>query len=101
MTRTEVANLVEEELTRALGKHAGLLGLRESDSPLAKKLRLQESGAARESREEREYKTAKRARKEAERQFERTVEHFKSIGMSEAGAVAAAKGRSHQSRFTG
>lgn len=90
MTRSEVADLVQEELTRALSKHAGLL---ESNSPLAKKIRLQESGGASTSQSEREYKEAKRARKQAKREFEESVNTFKRIGLSDVGAQAAARGR--------
>ena len=85
MTKAEVETLIQEELRRSLGRHAGLLNLRETDS----------QRQVREAAEEPQLKEAKRIRKEEKRHSKdmREVSRriFGSDGMSSKDAEKAAK----------
>ncbi len=83
MTKSEVETLIQEELRRAMGKHVGLLNLRETDS----------MRQAREAAEERQLKEAKRQRKAEKRLNESSREVYRSLGMSKREAKFAAQGR--------
>jgi hypothetical protein len=83
MTKAEVETLIQEELRRAMGSHAGLLNLRESDS----------QRVAREAAEDRREKQLRRERKAERRELKESTQVFRDLGMPKQGAKHAAEGR--------
>jgi pimeloyl-CoA synthetase len=98
MTKSEVQDIISEELKRALGRHAGQFDLRETAS----------QRQVREAAEERQLKEAKRIRKEEKRHTKQMREVHRGIfqtdGMSSKDAKKAAKlleSDAYQARYRG
>jgi hypothetical protein len=89
MTKTEVENLIEQELRRAMGSHAHLLNLRETAS----------QKQAREAREQEQEKRLKEARRQEKTTLKETARSFRELcGFDKKQARQAAKAEARRFR---